>query len=544
MSINCSFEPEILGTGGALRRASWFIQKNPIWVLNADVVADLDPEPLIQSLSNPKHIAALWMVPDAGPRSVDCEKGRVIRFRAREAGASGTATFSGLHLLRPEVLTWLPRQEIFSSIIAAYESAMRAGRTIGAVQVAGSFWADVGTPEQYLDAHRAWTSHRSSRKNFRIIDPSADVDAGATLSDTVVMSGAVIGKRAVVHNAIVAPNTNVLHQGSRLLCPVADLCTDEELNHLRKIGLDDPSSCAECLSPRGSARQFIRVSRGRHAVMLIRFDPARKENALYANQARILHKAGLPVFQVLAEGKNKPFMVIEDLGRITLQDKVRGASQSVRLTWYRQAVSVMNEFHVRALPLSKKGRLPLMPPFTKRLFGAEHELFANEFLKRFDASQPHKKLLLELGSVAQSLTRLPRVVVHRDYQSTNLMVNRRQLWLIDFQGMRKGPAVHDLASLLFDPYVNISQKAVKTLILHYASLVPERSFNPDDVYLAGIQRLVQALGAYGRLSRLPGCEHFLEHVPCALARLSIAARTLQKTSGIADWAATMRNQWT
>jgi len=44
--------------------------------------------------------------------------------------------------------------------------------------------------------------------------------------------------------------------------------------------------------------------------------------------------------------------------------------------------------------------------------------------------------------------------MHRDFQSKNLMIKNEQIFVIDFQGARLGPPSYDLASLLFDPYVN------------------------------------------------------------------------------------------
>ena len=57
LRISAVFEPDILGTGGALRNASWFIDQ-PFWLLNADVVADLDPAPLLRAWKRQRPLAA------------------------------------------------------------------------------------------------------------------------------------------------------------------------------------------------------------------------------------------------------------------------------------------------------------------------------------------------------------------------------------------------------------------------------------------------------------------------------------------------------
>ena len=62
---------------------------------------------------------------------------------------------------------------------------------------------------------------------------------------------------------------------------------------------------------------------------------------------------------------------------------------------------------------------------------------------------------------------LPRVLVHRDFQSQNIIVRNGQAHLIDFQGMRPGLAEYDLASLLYDPYVTLSADERTQLLEYY-----------------------------------------------------------------------------
>ena len=50
MKIEFSFEPEILGTGGAIRKASWFLENSPFWMINTDITAEVSPEPFLNEL--------------------------------------------------------------------------------------------------------------------------------------------------------------------------------------------------------------------------------------------------------------------------------------------------------------------------------------------------------------------------------------------------------------------------------------------------------------------------------------------------------------
>jgi aminoglycoside/choline kinase family phosphotransferase len=109
-------------------------------------------------------------------------------------------------------------------------------------------------------------------------------------------------------------------------------------------------------------------------------------------------------------------------------------------------------------------------------------------------------------------------LVHRDFQSQNILLRNGQAYLIDFQGMRPGLAHYDLASLLFDPYVDLSSAERDELLEHYCGHKADADFLRT-LRLCAMQRLMQALGAYGFLGLVKGSRHFLAHVPAALRSL-------------------------
>jgi len=132
--------------------------------------------------------------------------------------------------------------------------------------------------------------------------------------------------------------------------------------------------------------------------------------------------------------------------------------------------------------------------------------------------------------------------LHRDYQSRNLMIVNGALAVIDFQGARLGPPEYDLAALLYDPYVAMPQSVREELIDDYlrkaaAAGGPEgwqgaplpagaQEFESDAGrawrrrFLANAaNRLMQALGAFGKLGARLGKPGYLEHAPVALAAL-------------------------
>jgi aminoglycoside/choline kinase family phosphotransferase len=147
--------------------------------------------------------------------------------------------------------------------------------------------------------------------------------------------------------------------------------------------------------------------------------------------------------------------------------------------------------------------------------------------------------LESLGRIAEELAERPRVLVHRDFQSQNIIIRNGQAHLIDFQGMRPGLAEYDLASLLFDPYVTFSRAECEDLLAEYESKRaaadhPVASDFRATFRLCGIQRLMQALGAYGFLGLVKGNKTFLEHIPAAIESLRVVVGEIAELERLSE----------
>lgn len=141
-----------------------------------------------------------------------------------------------------------------------------------------------------------------------------------------------------------------------------------------------------------------------------------------------------------------------------------------------------------------------------------------------------------LIDLASELAALPRFLVHRDFQSRNVMVRDHGIFLIDYQGLRWGRPEYDLASILLDPYVDLSAPQREHLLRFYHSAYREDPWEEFvDIYLkCAAQRLMQALGAYGNLGRNLGKAEFLNFIPVALPRLVDVLREGNLLPGIRD----------
>ncbi len=147
------YEPEILGTGGSLRRALPLFADEPILVMNGDIYHDIDLAALLQQHAAAGLPVSMAMHDYDRFNSVAVRSGLVRGFSGnREDGGGELLAFTGLHVLAREVIELIPDSGFFH-IIDLYETLAAAGR-IGCHRVDGSFWCDIGTPEDYLDLHR------------------------------------------------------------------------------------------------------------------------------------------------------------------------------------------------------------------------------------------------------------------------------------------------------------------------------------------------------------------------------------------------------
>jgi NDP-sugar pyrophosphorylase family protein/aminoglycoside/choline kinase family phosphotransferase len=551
MRLNFSFEAGApLGTGGALRHAAWFLSDRPFWLVNADVMADCEPDELLRAFDKPAHpLAALWMIPDAGPRTVALDNGFVSNFAVPEPGSTGAVTFSGVHLVSPEVLRYLP-PEPFSSIIAAYRNAMADGRRIAGVICPGSYWEDIGILSEYLRAHgdieKAWLAHGPGSRlydpgattirktlerqgvrieGFAAVAPDARIGRGSTLRNCVIWPGATAARGTEITEAVLARDVAVHGSITGMAVPAPVL--DEAVPVFEKTGWAPAETTAIPLGPRGSDRSFARLQHRGDSAILVRYGRERFENSLYASHTRFLLKHGIRVPRLLADDPVNRMLLFEDCGRHDLLAALEGASPKKRIALYGPVLDLAARLHTVGTQGARDGKIRLVAGFSPALYRWERLYFAHHFLQKRLALKATvtTPIVADLRKIAARLQGLPRVLIHRDLQSTNVILMRDGPVLIDYQGMRYGAAAYDLASLLADPYVSLAESEQLSLLEAYRKSA--KTDLPDELFwTAAVQRLAQALGAYAKLSANPGTAAFARHIPPALAMMRRAVQKL------------------
>ena len=478
VKIIVSREDEILGTGGVLRPLRKWIGDEPFWLVNGDIVVeDVDPEPIEEAFGRSGRFAACWMSEDFGPRTIEADpEGRVCNWRSDDAGFPGTYTYTGVAILSPEVADYLPPvkkgESGFCSIVDAYEKAMMTdSKFVIGVQEPEAAWCDAGTGEVYRELNS---------------EPMAPSLFGDSRLDALVEA----------------------------------------------LGWKDDGTLAEYLGARGSDRMFYRLVRGFSEdagnspppVLGVVYEEARKENAnaRFASVTKFLASKGVRVPKLLADLPDRNAYATEFVEGCSLEDAASEKGADF-MKLYTPVLDILKGLW--AIPADDPGLPELEPAFGKELFAWERDLFARECVKgRYGIGSIPADAERELESVADRLGAEPKVLVHRDFQSANVLYSgddRTKPWLIDHQGMRPGPAAYDVASLLYDPYVPMDSTDRK-LLVELASKLGPSAPSAGMVVLAAVQRLCQALGAFCRLSAA-GQPQFGKYIARALENLHHAA---------------------
>ena len=272
----------------------------------------------------------------------------------------------------------------------------------------------------------------------------------------------------------------------------------------------------------GSDRKFYRVRcSSEQSLILVKYNLEREENRHYVEIAQFLETHGIHAPRIYYHDTDEGLIWLEDLGERDLFG-YREESWLVRRAFYESALDEVRKLHQLPESVCVEMHQHLPAEFNAALYLWEQNYFFENCLGRYFKVAPGKTdnlaALPALPDTAEKLAEVPRVLVHRDFQSQNILLRNGQSYLIDFQGMRPGLAQYDLASLLYDPYVDLSDAERNELLEHYCGKQPSADFL-ETLRLCAMQRLMQALGAYGFLGLVKNHQHFLEYIPKAVSSL-------------------------
>jgi N-acetylmuramate 1-kinase len=267
----------------------------------------------------------------------------------------------------------------------------------------------------------------------------------------------------------------------------------------------------EPLKRGASGRTIVRVkSRGHESFIGVHWTEEREDNSQFIPVGNFLKQAKLRVPTIIHERARHRVALVEDLGDVDLLS-LKDRPFAERLPYYRSAFEQVDRLFYAKTPKD----FHLMPSFDAALYRWEQNYFFEYMVEEFlglDAEPLRKNPVFT--DLAERLGTVARHLVHRDFQSQNLLIKDEKVWLIDFQGLRRGRQEYDLASLVFDPYLDHSAEEREALLALWEDIADER---PQQTLFheCAAQRLMQALGAYGNIVKNRGDEWYRPHIATA-----------------------------
>jgi len=276
-----------------------------------------------------------------------------------------------------------------------------------------------------------------------------------------------------------------------------------------------------------SFRRYLRLDTqggGTHIVMDA--PPQQEDCRPFVHVQQLMQDAGLRVPHILAWDEAQGFMLLEDVGRQTVIERLREDDPQAAQAWYLQAVDVL-------LDWQRATRDGVLPPYDEALLRRELQLFPDWYIARHRGVQltdAQQALLARTfdAIVAHNLA-APRVFVHRDFMMRNLMMGTDgRLAVLDFQDAVLGPITYDIASLLRDAFISWDEEFVIDITVRYwekarrAGLLGVGSasgFGQDfgEFYRAvdwmALQRHLKVAGIFARLTLRDGKPRYLGDAP-------------------------------
>ncbi len=266
------------------------------------------------------------------------------------------------------------------------------------------------------------------------------------------------------------------------------------------------------------------------------------EELPFLNVHRFLRGVGVRVPALYGHWVDEGLMLLEDLGDVSLWDRVREAPEAEAAAWYRKAIDELLVLQVLGTRARDDGCMAFRQAFDRRLYLWELDHFTEYGLERGDkGSLPDSErrvLDAAFEGMAEHLAGQPRVLNHRDYHSWNLMVHDGAVAVIDFQDALLAPGPYDLASLLNDRETErVVTPALEARLVDYYMERTEALGEPrrdrdafwETYLLSALQRDLKVVGRFRYLDLVKGKPGYKRYIPPTVERIG---RNLRRAPGL------------
>src|SRR5919108_1663441 len=203
-----------------------------------------------------------------------------------------------------------------------------------------------------------------------------------------------------------------------------DLLLRQTRRHFPRFNVDEIKIVP--IEKGGSDRKFYRVRcSSEQSLILVKYNLEREENRHYVEIAQFLETHGIHAPRIYHHDAEEGLIWLEDLGERDLFGN-RDESWLVRRALYESALDEIRKLHELPDSVCIEMREHLPAEFNAALYAWEQNYFFENCLGRYFKIEPARTgtlaALPKLSEIATGLAQLPRVLVHRDFQSQNILL--------------------------------------------------------------------------------------------------------------------------
>ncbi len=253
-----------------------------------------------------------------------------------------------------------------------------------------------------------------------------------------------------------------------------------------------------------------------------------KENEAFFYFTIHFKKINIPLPEIIAINSEQEIYILEDLGKESLLNNLeeKGFSEEVYLL-YKKSLNALAKMQILGAENLNFDAALTTKEFGKQAIMSDLLYFKYYFIDTLKIAYDKQQLLEDFDALANYLTKTEhKMFMFRDFQSRNIIVNKGDVFFIDYQGGMKGALQYDVASLLWQAKADLSEQWKTDLLEYYISVINELLPTPvqKDVFISQyngyvIIRMLQVLGAYGFRGLFERKAHFLASIPLALRNL-------------------------
>ena len=231
ITITFSEEPEILGTGGGLKKCEKLLGDDDFILVNSDIITDIDFKALVTQhhRSGCPGTLTLFDTPEAATIGyVGVENGLVKDFRdIRKTGLASSFIYTGVAVLSPKIFRFMKAE--FSGIVNTGFTGLIDNGGLSFYRHEG-LWMDIGTMQSYwlanidtpsLMNNLAQPMKRGLGISPHLIAPDAIISTDAILSRSVIGKGCTIGRECTIRKSVLLPGVTVM-PGSSIINSIVD----------------------------------------------------------------------------------------------------------------------------------------------------------------------------------------------------------------------------------------------------------------------------------------------------------------------------------